>query len=307
LGLKVIRLLAIDSKMVNLAILKIAQYHINLGDNVNWYEPLFDQICDILYISKIFTFSDDINYLPQAQIIKGGTGYDVHSQLPIEIENITNINDAYELLYPKMKYSIIFTTRGCVRNCDFCLVRKKEGLTHDVPITSLHPNSEFIEVLDNNFFSSSTWHNRINYLKSLDLPLNFNTGIDVRTITEEQANELSKCKLKMIHIAWDYIGHEKMVRAGIERLLKYVSSNKVTCYVLVGFTNKLIIKEDVYRVLELHKYKIRPFAMGYIDFYNKKDERTDEVKWFQRWVNRFYYKNVSWENYNYKEKSLLKS
>ena len=36
-----IRLVATDSKMVNHAILKIAQHHINKGDDVDWYEPLF--------------------------------------------------------------------------------------------------------------------------------------------------------------------------------------------------------------------------------------------------------------------------
>ena len=113
-----VRLLAIDSKMVNLAILKIAQYHLNKGDDVNWYSPIFDQSCDILYISKVFTFTEDLIYLPQhAKIIKGGTGYSVTNKLPNEVENITEISQAYELLYPTIDYSIIFTTRGCVRNC----------------------------------------------------------------------------------------------------------------------------------------------------------------------------------------------
>ncbi len=129
-----IRVSAIDSKMVNLAILKIAQYHINNNDNVDWYNPITDQVVDKLYISKIFTFSSDLIYLPyEGEVIKGGTGYDVYSKLPNEIENITDVKQAYQLLYPKINYSIIFTTRGCVRNCAFCLVRQKEGLTHNVP------------------------------------------------------------------------------------------------------------------------------------------------------------------------------
>lgn len=293
-----VRVLAPDSKMANLAILKIAQYYLNNGDNVAWYEPLFDQDCDMLYISKIFTFSDDIVYLPKnAEIIKGGTGYDIQSELPIEIESIIDISQAYTLLYPEIDYSIMFTTRGCVRKCPFCVVPIKEGLTHDVPIISLNPNGKYIEVLDNNFFSSKTWRDRLEYLKSFNQPLNFNTGIDVRTITEEQAKALKDCKIKAIHIAWDNIEEEVQVRKGIERLIKYISPSKITCYVLVGFKNSHIIKKDIYRIEELMKYKITPFAMGYIDF-KVGDNRSQEVKHFQRWVNGHVCKIDSWENYN---------
>lgn len=293
-----IRLLAIDSKMVNLAILKIAQYHINQNDDIDWYNPLFDLDCDILYISKIFTFTDDLIYLPlNAKVIKGGSGYDIYSKLPDYIENITDISQAYLLLYPNINYSIIFTTRGCVRNCDFCLVRQKEGLTHDVIPTTLNPNGKWIEVLDNNFFSSKSWELRLDYLNELVQPLNWNTGIDVRTLTEKQAQALGKCKIKAIHIAWDNLEDEKLVRKGIETLIKYVSPSKITCYVLVGFKQPYIIDSDLYRVNELHKYKITPFAMGFIDLYNKNYKRTQEVKDFQRYVNRYIFKTVEWLDY----------
>ena len=125
-----IRLLALDSKYPNLAIMKISTYHKNKGDNVDWYVHEKDFIdTDILYISKIFTFSEDIKYLPiNAKIIKGGTGYDINSKLPEEIENITELDYS---LYPNCDFSIMFTTRGCIRNCKFCLVRKKEGYIHN--------------------------------------------------------------------------------------------------------------------------------------------------------------------------------
>jgi len=295
-----IRLLAPDSKLVNLAILKIAQYHINKSDDVAWYEHIFDyENTDILYISKIFTFSNDVIYLPNnAKIYKGGTGYNLTTNLPDEIENITNIENAYELLYPKEDYSIMFTTRGCVRNCKFCVVPKKEGLTHTVPMVSLNPNGKHIELLDNNFFSSSNWESRLNKLKSLDQPINFNTGIDIRTLTKKQAKSLETSKIKAIHIAWDNLEDEDQVFTGIERLIKYVSPNKITCYVLVGFEQPEIIESDIYRVMKLHSYKITPFAMGYIDFDNKNHKRTRSVRDFQRWVNRHIFKTVVFGQYN---------
>ncbi len=293
-----IRVSAIDSKMANLAILKIAQYHLNKNDQVKWYSPLFDLDIDILYISKVFTFTKDLLYLPNCKIIKGGTGYDVLSKLPDEVENITDISQAYQLLYPNIDYSIIFTTRGCVRKCPFCVVPLKEGFIHKVALTSLNPNGEYIELLDNNFFSSKDWEERLEILKGFDQPINFNTGLDVRMLTEEQARALQDCKIKAIHIAWDYLKDESQVRKGIERLIRYVSPNKISCYVLVGFEQEQIIASDIYRIMELHGYKITPFAMGYIDFNNPKQERSKSVKDFQRWVNRHIFKTVRFEDYN---------
>jgi hypothetical protein len=286
-----------DSKLANLAILRIAQYHINKHDIVKWYEPLFDQDADILYISKIFTFTDELEYYIKGIIYRGGTGYDVYCKLPNEIESITKLDEAYKLLYPQIDYSIIFTTRGCVRKCSFCVVPKKEGLIHNVPITSLNPNGTYIEVLDNNFFSKLDWCERLQILKSFDQPLNFNTGIDVRTITDPQAQALSTCKIKAIHIAWDNLNEEHQVFKGIETLIKWVSPSKITCYVLVGFETKEIAESDIYRVMKIHSYKITPFAMGYIDFDNPKHEKSRSVRDFSRWVNRHIFKKVKFEHY----------
>ena len=293
-----IRLVAIDSKMVNHAILKIAQHHINSGDDVDWYEPLFDGDTDILYVSKIFSFTKDIDYIPpNAKIHKGGTGYDKDVKLPKEIESIVDVKDAYKLLYPKIKYSILFTTRGCVRDCAFCLVRQKEGFIHKVHSILLNPNGKHIEILDNNFFSLYDWKERLDYIKKLDQPINFNTGIDVRTLKEEQAKALGKLKIKRIHIAWDYYKDKEQVLKGIELLTKYVKPYKITCYVLVGFENKNIDIYDIERVKTIWSYGVYPFAMGYIDFDNPNHEKTKSVKQFQRWVNRFYFKKIDFEDY----------
>ena len=104
-----VRLIAVDSKIPNYALMKISTYHKRKGDNVGWYDHLFDyEDTDILYISKVFTFTKDVEYLPiNAKIIKGGTGYDYNTKLPQEIEDICELD--YNL-YPNCDYSIIFTT-----------------------------------------------------------------------------------------------------------------------------------------------------------------------------------------------------
>ena len=45
-----VRLLASDSKIPNLAIMKISSYYKSLGDDVDWYEPILDfEDTDILW------------------------------------------------------------------------------------------------------------------------------------------------------------------------------------------------------------------------------------------------------------------
>lgn len=96
---KKVRLLAVDSKIPNLAIMKISSFHKAKGDDVNWYEPMFDMYdTDLFYESKVFTFSPEYQYYPvNAQIIRGGTGVDIKSQLPSEIESVTELDYS---LYP---------------------------------------------------------------------------------------------------------------------------------------------------------------------------------------------------------------
>jgi len=90
----------------------------------------------------------------------------------------------------------------------------------------------------------------------------------------------------------------EQVFKGIERVIKYVSPNKLTCYVLVGFEQPEIIESDIYRVMKLHRYKITPFAMGYIDFNNPLQQRSESVRHFQRWVNKNIFKKVPFSEYS---------
>lgn len=111
---------------------------------------------DVVYASKIFTFTPDYDYsgLQTKVLEKGGTGYDIMKTLPDEIENTDKLDYS---LYPKCDYSLVFLSRGCIRKCKFCLVNKKEGYIHSVKPVRLNPRGKWIDVLDNNFFASPDW------------------------------------------------------------------------------------------------------------------------------------------------------
>ena len=62
----------------NIPLMKISAYHKKRGDAVKWYEPLldaFEEPYDIVYASKVFAFTPDIDYpINGAKVVKGGSG-----------------------------------------------------------------------------------------------------------------------------------------------------------------------------------------------------------------------------------------
>lgn len=294
-----IRLLATDSKIPNIAIMKISTYHKALGDDVAWYDPMFDMYdTDVFYESKIFTFSPEYQYYPiGAKIIRGGTGIDVKSKLPDEIEQITALD--YKL-YPDCDYSIQFMSRGCIRKCPFCVVPIKEGAIRQSKPFELNPKGKWVMILDNNFFSCPQWRENIEIIRSWNQPVTFQQGLDLRIMTDEMAQALSTLRIKGrgIYIAWDNYDDKEMVLRGLDILTKYVKPWKFTCYCLVGFKQNHIVAQDIERVDTIAKIGANPFAMGYIDFGNPAYEKPQEIKDFCRWVNiKSIFKTIPWHEY----------
>lgn len=261
----------------NIPLMKIASFHKQKGDDVEWSG--FGKY-NKTYISKIFTFSNDYlnSFAEYGEIIKGGTGYDITSKLPNEIDSIINIDYS---IYPKINYSVQFFSRGCIRNCPFCIVRNKEGNIKSVEPMKLNPKGGRIEVLDNNFFANPDWKNAVNLLIKWNKKINLH-GVDVRIMNQEQAYWLNKLKIDgYIHIAWDFATDNILER--IKEMLKYIKAYKIICYVLIGFNT--IIEQDLHRVMKLKELGIRPFVQPYRDFNNERKVSQYE-KDFAGWVNK---------------------
>jgi len=104
----IVLLVDVDSKISNLALMKISAYHKLLGDTVGFGIENPDKV----YISCIFKKNAGqakgiARYYPDAEIDIGGSGVDLKKQLPNEIEMIKPDYD----LYPST-YSQDYTTRG---------------------------------------------------------------------------------------------------------------------------------------------------------------------------------------------------
>lgn len=244
----------------NVALMKIASWHRLKGDTVEMAVPMFNHY-DRIYASKVFTFTPDFNELEYSadEFVRGGTGYDVKSRLPEEIDRHTGL--AYDL-YPQYPFSVQFYSRGCIRHCPFCLVHDKEGGIHSVEPMQWNPKAQWIEVLDNNFFANPEWRRAVEDLNRQKLPVKFH-GVDIRIMDEEQAEALNSIRRKgYIHIAWDMPKID--LTRQLEAMVKHIKPYKIACYVLVGFNSTK--EQDLHRLRTLKRLGILPFVQSYRNF-----------------------------------------
>lgn len=277
-----VALYELEPHIVNSAMMQVSSYHKNQDDQVSFYIPLLHDSYDKIYAFSIFDFTPK-HYVTKDMII-GGTGFDPEIKLPPEMENCL-----YDWsLYPACDYSIIWFSRGCIRNCSFCIVRKKEGYIHAVEPKNLNPTGTFIKVMDNNFFANPEWIKAIDQLQEWNQPVDFQ-GVDAKLLDKEQCQALNSLKHRhQIHIAWDF--PEIDLKDKIKEITQWIKPYKLMCYVLTGFTSTP--EEDLYRVETLRKLGVSPFVM----VYNKNPDPF--LISFARWVNRKgFFKSCSWNEF----------
>lgn len=270
-------LIQVDGKLPNLALMKLSAFHKAKGDNVTLIDISTNEF-DVIYGSKIFM---------------GGSGYDLKQKLPEDIEIQVPDYDLYGI-----DYSIGFTSRGCIRNCGFCIVKEKEGNFTDESMKFIKHSK--VLLIDNNFIASSKWREKLQYFIDNKIKVCFNQGLDIRLITEEKAMMLSKVlyydlnfQHRRLYFAWDDLNYEPAVRKGIDTLTKAgIRPDHLIFYVLCGFNTTF--EQDYYRFKTLSDLGCKPFIMLYNNLKDKK------LRDFSRWVNKRYYMVFPFEQYNKK-------
>lgn len=293
-----IGLFDVDSTIPNLALMKISSYYKTLGHDVEFAMPLQFDDYDKIYASKIFNFKHENDaYLRfnDPNFIIGGTGVNVASKLPTEIEEC---NPDYSLY--GIDYNIGFASRGCRKKCLFCVVPEKEGKIYSVSSIGkllTNPKSTNLMLLDNDFFGNPQWEQISKELIESGIKVNISQGINIRSITDKQAICLSRINYrdihfnrKSIHVAWDNIKDENLVIHGLERLMSHgILASHITVYVLIGFNSTP--DEDMYRVEKLRRLKVSPFVMPF-------DKNDPYQRDFTRYVNnKAVFKSIPFEEY----------
>jgi hypothetical protein len=258
----------------NLALMKISAWHKAQGDDVSWWIG-FEKY-DRVYKAKVFTFTPDIETCINAdEVIKGGTGYDLKNKLPADIESIY---PDYSLYSEKKAYG--FLTRGCPRNCPFCIVGRKEGLKsyQAADLRQFWNGQGEIKLLDPNITACKDCKYLFKDLIDSKAWIDFTQGLDIRLMTDEKANLLNRMKVKMLHFAWDnyeFSTYEKLKK--YRPLFKY-DSRKLKVYVLTNFNTT--IEQDLERIYKLRELDYDPYVMIY-----EKWKAPKQIKQMARWVN----------------------
>lgn len=266
----------------NIPLMKISAWHKKQGDTVGKYFP-FDHY-DRVYMSKVFTFTPDYEHHVNAkEVIKGGTGYsypDGGQKLPNEIEHIY----PDYLLYNVNDTAYGFLSRGCPRGCDFCIVKRKEGQRSEkvADLEEFWNGQKNINLCDPNMFACKDWKELAEQLIDSKAWVDFNQGVDIRTMTEEKAAYIKKMKVKRVHFAFDRYEDKDAIIPKF-KMFKTVTGwdrRKMVVYVLTNYNTTH--EQDLERVYTLRELGFDPYIM----IFNKWETKpTDTVRRLQRWVN----------------------
>ena len=285
----------------NLVCMKLSAYYKNKGSKVTLLTDFKDiSKYEVVFIAKIFTDTDiDSKYIQADNVIYGGTGffYDKAIPLPYEIEHTKPDYHLYDDYVqgrieagdkPKVyqyytDYSIGFLTRGCFRQCSFCVNKNKTKSEPHSPVQEfLDTTRKYICLLDDNFFGCPKWSELLTELQTTNKKFQFKQGLDERLLTEDKITKLFSSKLVGdIIFAFDNIADKDIIVSKLELIRKLYPDNKlkkkIKFYVLCAYDRANTYDEQFWindiintfeRIKILMKYKCYPYIMRYKEYNN---------------------------------------
>lgn len=282
----------IKRQFPNIALMKIAAYHRKLGDEVEWFDPEKKDLYGRAYMSRVFPFSKvfpEEAMLPE-HTIRGGSGFNLSSQLPEEIEHLCP-----DYSFSDFEYSIGYTTRGCFRNCPWCVVPEKEGwIRKNADVTEFLRHRDVV-ILDNNILGCRHGIDQLKKMRLLGLRVDVNEGFDARRIDGTIARLLADVRWKKpIRLACDQSEMMPVVARAVERLRAAgATPRRYFSYILVEDD----LEEAYERAMFLRSLNVDPYAQIRRDYYGLFNP-TAEQRHFVRWVNhKGVFRTVPWPKY----------
>lgn len=278
----------------NIPLMKISAWHKEQGDQVGWYDPMFSEHMDRVYMSKVFSFSQDYPYHIDAdEVVKGGSGYCislVNGKEVFDKSKDINLPPEIENTYPDYSlYGITdtaygFLTRGCPRGCHFCHVEAKEG-RRSYKVADLNQfwsGQKNIILSDPNILACREWKDLLQQLIDSKAWVDINQGLDIRLMTEEKAEMLKQIKIKQWHFAWDrYQDKDKILpKFKMFKEMTGINERNLIVYVLCNYDTT--IEQDLERI-----YTLREMGYwAYVMLYDKENIPKGHIlRKLARWVN----------------------
>lgn len=281
-----------NHRFPNLASMKISGYFKEQGHNVSLISIYkSNSSFDRIYCSKVFSDTEipRLEDFFDCKIFYGGSGfkYDKAEPLPPKIEHHMPDYHLYDdwvqsqlqngvnktALKYYTDYSIGYTTRGCIRHCNFCINRNYNKVLFHSPIKEfLDPSRKKICLLDDNIFAYTDWKKIFQELQDTNKKFQYKQGLDERLLTDEKCEILFNSKYDGDFIfAFDNIADKDIIIKKLDMIKRY--TNKIPkFYVFTGFDrdNKWDIafwEQDIYDLMErcriLMKYHCLPYIMRF--------------------------------------------
>lgn len=297
---KRVLLIDVDSRIPNLALMKISAYHKALGDEVGFSVRDPDKVYASVIFKKNRHHVDGLSfYYPDAEIDIGGSGYDLRKVLPDEINDMTPDYD----LYPANRSYYGFTSRGCIRHCPFCIVPRKEGrfrLLYDTPQEALSSimgtQAKFKEItfLDNNILADKDWFLALaDELSRSGMKVDFNQGLDIRLMDEEIAQALVKLRpINDWKFAFDSMDYREDVLSGIRTLVDAGMDVKHKCIFYVYVDGDYQVDDAIERMRILKRNNVSAYVM-----LNADVPRTTRMADLKRWSRPWLFWSIDFTEY----------
>lgn len=298
-------------------------------DYINTKNIKFDKII----ISKVFTFSkfdeNFLNILDESgnNIVEyEGTGfyYDKAPALDECIEHCFPDYHLYDSWVQKMlntgsckknelkyftDFSIGFTTRGCIRQCSFCVNKNyKKCSVHSELNEFLDLERPYICLLDDNVFACQDWKEIFKSLNNSGKKFQFRQGLDERLLTEEKCEVLFNSNYYEHKIfAFDNIKDWNLIKSKLELIRNY-SNEELRFYCFCAFPhngesiNEKFWVSDIIdlfkRIALLMNYNAIPYIMRHENYMSAPDRYRGTYINIAAWCNQIHlFEKLSYKEY----------
>lgn len=266
---------------------------------------------DTAYISVAFSWRLPDAYQRAAwykaegyRVIAGGPSVVVNKKYLV---NVAEIGNDYPDAVIHHNSNATFASRGCPVGCSFCIVPKIEGkhftlLPEFIPRPILCDNNLSALPID---YQKHIIEKYQKYGVSLE---DANSGFEPRTFDEDTFNRWKKINRGPWRFAYDETKEGDDVYK-VTQILKDIPASKKRVYVLIGNEP---VDECLARINKVIEWGCEPHAQPMITLNAlvkrpiiRHDWTENKLKDMARWANKWIWRTVPFNEYDYKYKSIL--